>query len=96
MTEETQRRRLQAVVCGRVQGVGFRYFTLECARRLGVTGFVRNLPFGEVEVVAEGSPAALEQLKRDLEQGPPGAAVREVRADFGDAREEFHRFEIRR
>ena len=63
------------VVSGRVQGVGYRYFVLRVAERLGVTGFARNLPDGSVEVVAEGSEDVLGELAAELEQGPAFASV---------------------
>ena len=64
---------------GRVQGVGFRYFTRKTARRLGLCGFVRNLPDGTVEAAAEGSDEALEGLEQSLRQGPPGSRVAAVK-----------------
>ncbi len=66
------------LVRGRVQGVGYRYFALETAERLGVKGYVRNLANGDVEVHAEGDEAALEAFKLEVEQGPRMARVREV------------------
>ncbi len=72
------------VVSGRVQGVGFRFFAARHARRLGVGGSVRNLPDGRVEIVAEGDRAALEALVAALGDGPPGAAVHDVRVDWTD------------
>ncbi len=69
----TQCRRCR--VTGRVQGVFFRASTREQARRLGLTGYARNLPDGSVEVLACGEPAALEALVAWLWQGPPQAAV---------------------
>ncbi len=73
------------LVSGRVQGVGFRFFAARQARRLGVGGSVRNLPDGRVEVVAEGDRAALEALVAALREGPPGAAVRDIRVDWAEA-----------
>jgi acylphosphatase len=70
--------RLEATVSGLVQGVGFRYFVRTEANRLGVGGWVANLPDGSVTVVAEGERSALEQLAEALSVGPPGAAVRDV------------------
>jgi acylphosphatase len=58
------------LIRGRVQGVGFRYFVVEEARTLGLTGFTRNLPDGNVEVQAAGGGAALDELARALGQGP--------------------------
>jgi len=66
------------LVRGRVQGVGYRYFALEVAERLGVCGYVRNLPTGEVEVHAEADDAALERFKQELERGPRMSRVTEV------------------
>ena len=65
---------LRAVVYGRVQGVFFRAFVHRQALRLGLTGYVRNLPGGEaVEVIAEGTGDILEKLVGYLEAGPPAA-----------------------
>jgi acylphosphatase len=63
---------------GRVQGVGFRYFTEEMASLEGVTGYVRNLPDGRVEVLAEGEAEAMLRFERSLRRGPGGARVDEV------------------
>jgi acylphosphatase len=62
-------------VFGRVQGVGFRYFVLEQARALGLTGFVKNLPNGNVYIEAEGDPLSVEQFMHLCEQGPARARV---------------------
>ncbi len=70
--------RLHVAVRGRVQGVGFRWFAREAARRLDVSGWVRNRPDGSVEVAAEGSAPAIEKLKAVLRDGPPGASVASV------------------
>jgi acylphosphatase len=61
-----------------VQGVGYRYFVQGVAERLGVTGFVRNLPVGDVEVHAEADDVTLNVFKLELERGPRFAAVTEV------------------
>ncbi len=70
--------RAHAIVTGRVQGVGFRYTTVDAARRLGVHGWVRNRADGSVEVLAEGERPAVEDLVRFLHRGPPGAWVQDV------------------
>ena len=63
---------------GRVQGVGYRAFTLRQARSLGLSGFVRNLPDGSVEAVAGGEAGELAELESRLRQGPAGARVDSV------------------
>lgn len=63
---------------GWVQGVFFRYYTREKAKELGVTGWVRNLPDGKVEVVAEGEEEAVDSLVKWCYQGPPSARVYDV------------------
>jgi acylphosphatase len=70
--------KLHLRISGRVQGVGFRWFVREEARRLGLSGWVMNLPGGEVEVAAGGESSSLERLRRALEVGPTGAGVSEV------------------
>jgi acylphosphatase len=69
------------VVSGRVQGVGFRYFTQDTARREGLTGVVRNLPDGRVEAVAEGDRESLDRFEAALRRGPSHARVDSVAID---------------
>ena len=66
------------MVSGRVQGVGFRYFVHEAATRLGVVGWVKNLPDGRVEVFAQADAARLDQLERSLLRGPKTAVIASV------------------
>lgn len=66
---------LHVRVTGVVQGVGFRWFVRERARRLGLAGWVRNLPDGSVEVAASGEQGQVELLRGELLKGPPGASV---------------------
>jgi acylphosphatase len=78
--------RLQAVVHGRVQGVGFRDFVRREAAALGLSGFVRNGDDGRtVEVVAEGDDAALERLLARLREGPGFSRVERVDYTYGEA-----------
>jgi len=58
------------IVRGRVQGVGFRYFTIHAARACRITGTVRNLADGTVEAIAQGSTEAIDQFRKRLWQGP--------------------------
>ena len=60
-------------VGGRVQGVGFRWFVRREAQELGLTGRVRNLADGRVEVAVAGEPGALSAFRERLREGPPGA-----------------------
>lgn len=91
---ETKTARLHAIVEGRVQGVGFRYFVLENALELGVAGWVRNRWDETVEVTAEGERAALEKLLEILHRGPRSAFVSAVQVEWQAARGEFVRFGI--
>ncbi|MDR0583636.1 MAG: acylphosphatase [Treponema sp.] len=67
-----------ACVSGRVQGVGFRYTCFNEARRLGLLGWVRNSPDGDVEIWAEGNAEKLDRFLQWLHRGPPGARVDRV------------------
>ena len=66
------------IVSGRVQGVGFRYFALDAARRDGLQGYVTNRDDGSVEAVAEGEAEALERFERALRRGPSRSRVEHV------------------
>lgn len=93
----TARQRLTARVSGRVQGVGFRYWTVRQATSLGLVGWVMNHDAeNAVELVAEGDPVALDALERLLQRGPPGSRVEQVDASRGPASGEFTRFQITR
>lgn len=89
--------RLSARVIGRVQGVGYRWWVRSAADRLGLTGWVMNAPDERsVELVAEGSPAALDELERLLREGPPGAEVDRIEASRSPASGSYGRFQITR
>jgi acylphosphatase len=66
------------LIVGRVQGVGYRQYARRSAQALGVRGWVRNLPEGNVEVQAAGTGAALERFKAELRRGPRGCQVEDV------------------
>ena len=87
--------RMTARVIGRVQGVGFRWWVRRQAVTLNLTGWVMNADDERsVELVAEGEPAALDQLERSVRIGPSGSRVESVRAERGPASGEFDRFGI--
>ncbi len=87
---------LEVRVWGRVQGVGFRYFAHDLARRLRLFGYVTNLPDGSVRAYAEGSRSSLEEFLRRMEKGPSSAHVREVRSHWGRATGQYTSFGIER
>jgi acylphosphatase len=87
--------RAELRIHGRVQGVFFRQSTLEAATRLGLAGWVKNLPDGSVAVVAEGPNEAVRDLLDWCRQGPPAAEVKTIDVDWSDATGEFERFRIR-
>lgn len=84
------------IISGRVQGVGFRYFTYKNARELGIKGWVQNLRDGTVEVVLEGPPENVETMVERLKKGPPSARVRQVEEVESVNSEDFKKFSIRR
>ena len=63
---------------GLVQGVGYRWFVRRAAGRLGLAGVARNLDDGDVEVLAEGPPGAIDELERELRRGPSASRVERV------------------
>jgi acylphosphatase len=90
-----EQRRLEARVYGLVQGVGFRYFARQTARRLNLQGYVRNREDDSVEVVAEGEKRALDQFLARLKRGPSAAVVERVDATWLPSRHAFLGFEVR-
>jgi len=86
---------LHAIVKGKVQGVGFRYFTKQIADQLGVKGWVKNNPDGTVEVLAEGDEKTLKEFLEYLKNGPPLSNVVEVEYQFLNNNGGFDSFEIR-
>ena len=90
-----ERARLHLVISGRVQGVGFRFSAYDEARDLALAGWVRNLPNGDVEIVAEGSRKNLQMLAAWAHLGPPSAHVTNVREVSSDFTGEFSDFRIR-
>ncbi|WP_303820149.1 acylphosphatase [Actinobacillus minor] len=86
----------QFFVFGRVQGVGFRFFTLQEAKQIGVTGYVKNREDGSVAVVAQGSEAQIQQLRLWLSKGPRTSQVERIIEQNYQTNERFEQFVILR
>jgi acylphosphatase len=85
---------VHAWVQGLVQGVGFRYYVRRCAADLPITGWVRNLSDGRVELLAEGSRADLEALLAAVRQGPRGSQVSHIQVEWGQPGGELRGFSV--
>jgi len=81
-------------ISGMVQGVGFRYYVWNHARRLGLAGYVRNLTDGSVETEAEGEEDKLKQFIETLKAGPSGAVVEEVKVEWKEYTGKYREFSI--
>ncbi len=93
--QHSQKARFRALISGRVQMVGFRAFAEARALRCGATGYVCNLPSGQVEVVAEGDRKLLEEFLADLRRGPRGARVDSVTVNWEAPRGDSRDFSVR-
>lgn len=82
------------VVTGKVQGVFYRHHAHKKATELKLTGWVRNLDSGAVEIIAEGEEAEVEELINWCQEGPPAAEVEDVAVDFREGVREFAIFRI--
>ncbi len=82
------------ILRGRVQGVGYRYFVLRKAQEFEVTGVVRNLPSGEVEVVAEGRREEIERFFEEVKQGPVSAYVSSAKEEWFPFSGLYHDFRV--
>ena len=89
-----KRSRLHVFYSGRVQGVGFRYTARNVAMGYEVTGFVRNLPDGRVELVAEGATEELESFRIGIRDSGLGGLIAEEQCSWEEAKGEFRGFEI--
>ena len=89
-----KRQRMTIFYSGRVQGVGFRYAVKSVATGFEVTGTVRNLDDGRVELIAEGLPAELEDFQHAIEDSEVGRFIRNEVVSHTDAKNEFRGFEI--
>ena len=81
-------------ISGYVQGVAYRYSAVRTARRLGLTGWVRNLPDGRVEALIEGEAAHVRQMVAWCQEGPPSAAVTEVTEEYRPYTGKFRSFDV--
>ena len=86
--------RVRLRIEGRVQGVFFRASTQDCAKRLGVNGWVRNCPDGSVEIAAEGARSQIDELIAWCRQGPRGAQVQNMGIQWEEFTGEFSGFRI--
>lgn len=94
---DTDIKQFHATLSGRVQGVGFRFFTRREAARLGIKGWVRNLGNGDVEVTAQGKSADLNEFLGKLKDGPRRAHVDDISLEWQSPEEhDFDGFEVRR
>jgi acylphosphatase len=89
------RARAHVFISGRVQGVFFRSETKYEAKKLGVTGWIRNTPDGKVEAVVEGDEKNVKEIIDFCKRGPPGARVTDTHVVWQDYTGEFKDFEIR-
>ena len=90
----TERENSNILISGRVQGVGYRCFARLRAELHNVTGYVRNLPDGSVEVVAEGSRVALEQFIRDSARRPNSGNVSDCQVNWRPFSRQYRDFTI--
>ena len=88
-------KRAHVIYSGRVQGVGFRYTAEDIAMGLGLTGWVKNLADGRVEVVAEGKEEGLKEFLDKILKGQLGRYIRDVDLSWEKPTKEFDSFEIR-
>jgi len=88
-------KRWKLIISGRVQGVYYRASAQAQANELGIVGYTRNLPDGNVEIIAEGSDDQLKKLESWCREGPPAASVNSVEIEKQDVTGEFTRFGIR-
>lgn len=83
------------IVKGMVQGVGFRYFTIRKAAELNLTGWVKNLYNGTVEVEAEGERGLIEEFIKDLRAGPPMSSVRDIKIEWLNFENKYTKFDVK-
>ncbi|MER3525124.1 MAG: acylphosphatase [Ignavibacteria bacterium] len=88
--------RVHIIVEGLVQGVGFRWFVQRRAEALGITGWVRNMYNGDVEIEAEGDRSLLEEFLKEVKVGPRSAHVSNLKIEWMESKPPYYeRFDIR-
>jgi acylphosphatase len=92
---ETALSRVHIWVRGRVQGVGFRAFVQQSAMVMGLTGWVRNIGWDQVETIAEGEKSVLEQFAGAVRTGPRASQVKDARVEWEPASGEYESFQVR-
>ncbi|MCK5128011.1 MAG: acylphosphatase [candidate division Zixibacteria bacterium] len=86
---------VRIIVSGLVQGVSFRYFTYKTAINLGITGYARNLPTGQVEIIACGDKGMIDELVEAVRIGPSYSSVSDVQLEEIPMVETYSKFDIR-
>lgn len=86
---------VRIIVSGLVQGVGFRYFIYREAKTLGLTGYAKNLPTGQVEIIASGEKGLIDELVKTTRVGPSHASVSDVQLEEIETPETFKDFGMR-
>ena len=82
------------IVSGIVQGVGYRYFVMKLAHKRELTGWVKNLPTGQVEIEVEGPRGLIEAMIQELPIGNPWASVRDVEVHWEKYKGKYTGFDI--
>jgi acylphosphatase len=95
MADDVTHKQVHGTIRGRVQGVGFRYFTQQIAAELGVTGWVKNNYDGSVEFLAQGTDEEIEAFLRNIRRGPASASVQDMRVRESSVKREYASFHIR-
>ncbi|MBI4372698.1 MAG: acylphosphatase [Candidatus Omnitrophica bacterium] len=93
--QEFVKKQIHLIISGFVQGVFFRSSASDIARSLSLSGYVRNLSNGKVELVAEGDEPSLRRLIEWCKKGPSGARVDDIKVEWKEAANQFERFAIR-
>ena len=83
------------IISGKVQGVFYRASCQKIAQELGLTGWVKNLSDGSVEVLAQGEKEKIEKLIEWCKKGPPGARVSDVKVEWKEQEKKFFSFDIK-